>query len=262
MFPILPFILAGVDVVGEAGLNSLIKPLLLAAVLCLPAAAQELTREERTETGAAAQKAREQVDMLPEAARIELKKMYRRYVAAVAKRRESGWDVGVINEAVIEDVDEPFQPARLVDDMLEQRRKEIARYEAAFAKAEGDDPIGTKRLRRTIESKKEELATLRSRSRGEKGLCRDWSDAVWFELRGMDLQHWEVKDQRRTARPYHTGAVACAPVDDPAVCLVFDPWKDGRPSVFAFRAWDENADGGRFPADYFLHELPEKPRDK
>jgi hypothetical protein len=32
----------------------------------------------------------------------------------------------------------------------------------------------------------------------------------------------------------------------------------GKPDVYAFAAWDANAVGGRIPADYFLHQLPEK----
>jgi hypothetical protein len=42
------------------------------------------------------------------------------------------------------------------------------------------------------------------------------------------------------------------------VCLAFDPWEDGRPNVYAYRAWDESAPGGRFPTVYLLHGLPDR----
>ena len=244
---------------GAAVKLPLIAPLLLAALLSLPASAQT---EARDETGVPAQKAREKVEALPEAARVELKKMYRRYGEVVARRLESGWETGVLSEAVIEDVDEPFRPARLIDETIAQRKKEIARLQAAYEKGGGDDPVGTRRLRRALEDKKDELAALVSSNRREKGLCRDWSDAVWFELRGMNLENWSVRDERRAARPFHTAAVACSPAEEPSVCLAFDPWADGRPSVFAYDAWDRADAGGRFPADFFLHALPDKAAEK
>ena len=42
------------------------------------------------------------------------------------------------------------------------------------------------------------------------------------------------------------------------VCLAFDPWTEGKPSVYAYRAWDAKEAGARIPAEYFLHGLPEK----
>ena len=46
------------------------------------------------------------------------------------------------------------------------------------------------------------------------------------------------------------------------VCLAFDPWEDGRPNVYAYSAWDESSPGGRFPAEYFLHGLPDRVVEK
>jgi hypothetical protein len=39
---------------------------------------------------------------------------------------------------------------------------------------------------------------------------------------------------------------------------VFDPWTEGKPSVYAFQAWDAKQAGARLPAEYLLHGLPEK----
>ncbi len=234
------------------------RTLFFALLLALPASAQDA----REETGQRAQKAREAVDALPPEARVELKRMYRRYKDLVTKKLDAGWRTGVLSEAVIEDVDEPFQPARLVEGMIELRKKEVARIQDAVNKVASDDPYNDKRLRAQLDDKKAELADLISRDKREKGLCRDWSDLIWSEFVGMNLEYWAPRDERRGARPYHTGAVAGAPVDSPSVCLVFDPWADGRPSVFAFMAWDESAPGGRFPAEYFLHVLPDKVEKK
>jgi hypothetical protein len=226
----------------------------LAAVLllALSASAQEV------EIGLRAQKARELVDALPVPARVELKKMYRRYKAAVTRKLEAGWGTGVLSEAVIEDVDEPFQPARLVEGMIDLRKKELAKLQETLATVASDDPYNDKRVRAAIDSKKDELNALISRNKREKGLCRDWSDLVWSEFVSMQLEYWGARDERRATRPYHTAAVACSPADSPTVCLAFDPWEDGRPNVYAYGAWDESAPGGRFPAEYFMHDLPDK----
>ncbi len=235
--------------------HSVTRPLALLILLALPASAQD-------SPGLAAQKAREKVENLPIEARVELKKMYRRYAELVSRKLEAGWSPRVLSEAVIEDVDEPFQPARLVEELLKRRKEDVARIEAAFNKGAGEDPGGTARLRRVLEEKRAELAKLKARDRREKGLCRDWSDQIWHEFVGMKLEHWAPRDDRRSARPFHTSAVACAPADDPSVCLAFDPWEDGRPSVYAYDAWDQNAQGGRFPAEFFLHGLPDKVPEK
>ena len=204
-------------------------------LLALPGHAQEA----REETGLRAQKARELVDALPIEARVELKKMYRRYKELVTRKLDAGWRTGVLSEAVIEDVDEPFQPARLVTGMIELRKQELAKLQAALAKVASDDPYNDKRVRSALDDKKIELAELVSRNKREKGICRDWSDLIWFEFTNMELAHWAVRDERRAARPYHTAAVACAPAESPTVCLAFDPWTDGRPSIYSFLAWDE-----------------------
>lgn len=232
------------------------RALALALLLASPAAAQD------GEAGLRAQQARELVDALPPAARVELKKMYRRYREVVARKLEAGWRTGVLSEAVIEDVDEPFQPARLVEGMIALRKKEIAGLQESLASLSGDDPYKDKRLRNALEAKRDELARLVSQNKREKGLCRDWSDLIWSELTAMDLEHWGARDERRATRPYHTAAVVCSPSDSPAVCLAFDPWEDGRPNVYAYQAWDESAPGGRFPAEYFLHGLPDRVEKK
>jgi hypothetical protein len=188
--------------------------------------------------------------------------MYRRYKELVTKKLDAGWQTGLLSEAVIEGVDEPFQPARLVTGMIDLRRKELAKLQEKLKLVAPDDPYNDKRVRAAIDDKKRELDVLVSRDKREKGLCRDWSDTIWFEFTNMELEYWAPRDDRRTARPYHTGAVVCTPLDSPSVCLVFDPWADGRPSVFDFMAWDENAPGGRFPAEYFIHQLPDKVEKK
>lgn len=226
--------------------------LLLACSPAAPVAAQE------AETGLRAQKTRELIDALPVEARVELKKMYRRYKEVVARKLDAGWHTGLLSEAVIEDVDEPFQPARLVEGMIELRKKEVTRLQEALSKVANDDPYGDKRVRDALEAKRAELAALISRDKREKGLCRDWSDMIWSEFTAMNLEYWGARDERRATRPYHTAVIACSPADSSTVCLAFDPWEDGRPNVFAYGAWDESAPGGRFPAEYFLHGLPDK----
>jgi len=226
--------------------------LALLLLLAAPASAQE------AEAGLRAQQAREQADALPVEARVELKKMYRRYKQLVARKLETGWRTGVLSEAVIEDVDEPFQPARLLEGMIELRKQEAAKIQESLKALPPDDPYNDKRLRAALEAKRDELKALVARSKREKGLCRDWSDLIWSEFMSMELEHWGVRDERRATRPYHTAAVACSPADSPAVCLAFDPWEDGRPNVFAYGAWDESAPGGRFPAAYFMHGLPDR----
>jgi len=229
-----------------------VRALALALLLAVPASAQE------AETGARAQHTRELVDALPVEARVELKKMYRRYKQAVSRKLDEGWHTGLLSEAVIEDVDEPFQPARLLTGMIELRKQELVKLQESLADLPDGEPSKDKRLRSAIDDKRRELAALVSRNKREKGLCRDWSDMIWSEFTAMNLEHWGARDERRATRPYHTAAVACSPADSPAVCLAFDPWEDGRPNIFAYSAWDEAAPGGRFPAEYFLHGLPDR----
>ena len=227
---------------------AVLAPLLLA--LSLSASAQE-------EPGAPAQKAREAVLALPPEARVELKKLFRAYGKLVADRLDKGWSPGVISEAVIEGRDEPFQPARLVEDALAARRRQVA----ALEERARDASASASRLRRDreqLEIRRRELKELERKSKREKGLCRDWSDFVWFELLKLEPEHWALREETRRARPYHTATVACSPVEEPTVCLVFDPWEDGRANIVALGAWDENARGGRLPAKFFIHELPDE----
>ncbi len=228
------------------------RALALTLLLTFPASAQE------AETGLRAQKTRELIDALPAPARVELKKMYRRYKEAVTRKLDTGWRTGVLSEAVIEDIDEPFQSARLIESMIELRKTEVAKIQEALKALASDDPYNDKRLRAALEAKREQLRTLIASNKREKGLCRDWSDLVWSEFMSMNLEYWGARDERRATRPYHTGVVACSPADSPTLCLVFDPWEDSRPNVFDYGAWDESAPGGRFPAEFFLHGLPDK----
>ncbi len=232
----------------------------LAVLLALPAGASELTTDP--DVGRRAQMAREIIESQPVAARVELKRMYKRYKDAVTRKLDAGWSTGLLSEAVIEGVDEPFQSARLIDDMISRRKKEVERVKAALAKVAPDDPYNDKKLRAVLEEKQAALAALLSKNKREKGICRDWSDLVWSEFVAMELEHWTARDERRGARPYHTAAVACTPVEEPRVCLAFDPWEDGRPNVYSFVAWDESSPGGRFPAEYFIHHLPDKAEEK
>lgn len=221
----------------------------MCAVLAAPAAAQY----DPEEPGAPAQKAREAIAALEREPRAELKKMYRKYAELVAAKREKGWGWGVLSEAVIAETDDPFRPARLLEEGLAGRQKDADRLEKAVR-----EPVSAaemRRRRRELDDARADLLRLKKLARREMGVCRDWSDAVWSMLEGLKLEHWTARDDARRARPYHTAAIACAPAEDPTVCLAFDPWEDGRPGVYAFRAWDEKEPGGRLPAKYFLHEL-------
>jgi hypothetical protein len=176
-----------------------VRLLLLAALLALPGAAAELTTDP--DVGVRAQKARDILEAQPVEARVELKRMYKRYKEVVPKKLDADWSTGLLSEAVIEGVDEPFQPARLVDDMIARRRKEVERVKAALAKVAPDDPYNDKRIRAVLEEKQAELARLLSKNKREKGICRDWSDLVWSEFVALELEHWAVRDERRSARP-------------------------------------------------------------
>jgi len=226
--------------------------LLLALLITPPAAALDVDAP-----GEPALRARAAIEALPVEARVELRQMFRRYREEVARRLEQGWESGLLNDAVIEDVDEPFQPARLLEDAEKNRKKELAALEAALKTSDADANEHGKLLAK-LRDKQDDLDRLRRKLGREKGICRDWSDDVWSLLTKMNLDNWTVDDRRRTARPYHTAAVACAPADEPTVCLAFDPWSEGQAQVYAYPAWDGHEPGGRIPADYFLHGLPEK----
>jgi hypothetical protein len=230
-----------------------VRAFILLALLIVPAA----RAVDVEQPGAPALRARDAVEALPLEARRELRRMYMRYREEVALRVEQGWTPGLLSDAVIEDVDDPFQPARLLEDAEKNRRKFLAEQKAALAKISPDSPEYACQLQR-IENQKEVVARAQAKNAREKGICRDWSDDVWFLLTKMDLDHWTVDDRRRESRPFHTAAVACSPQEDPSVCLAFDPWIEGKPSVYAFSAWDAKEPGGRLPAEYFLHGLPEK----
>lgn len=233
--------------------------LLLAGMLL---AARPAAADVGNAPGRAAAKSRRLIENLPVEARVELRRMYRRYAEAVSTRLEQGWRSGLLDEGAIsgEGVSEqPFQPARLIEDMLRSRRREIKDLEASLARMSPDDDLPAyNRLRRQINAKTAELVELRAKSARGKGLPRDWSDLVWHEFVEMNLSHWTPRDEVRRARPFHAAAVACSPAQAPVVCLAFDPWREGDADVFAFDAWDDDVLGGRFPRDYLLHDLPAK----
>ena len=223
----------------------------MALLLVLPASAEP--------PGRPALRTRARLDALPVEARAELRKLYFRYVDVVSQRLDQGWKEGVLTEAVIEDVDEPFQPARLLAASVQKRQQEVSSLEKTLAKAPPDAPEHAATLRR-LNAKKSDLKAAETKLGREKGLCRDWSDMIWSEITTLNPSYWAVEDRRRQARPFHTGAVLCASQEDDShpACLVFDPWEEGKPEVFAFEAWDSHDLGGKIPADYFLHVLPEK----
>lgn len=209
------------------------------------------------EPGAPALRTKDAIEALPFDARLELRRMYMRYREEVAKRVEQGWEPALLSAAVIEDADDPFQSARLLEESEKNRRKFLTDLQAKLATMNRDDAEYGRQMRR-IDTETEVVARAKKKNAREKGICRDWSDDVWFLLTQMNPDHWTVDDRRRTSRPFHTAAIACAPQEDPTVCLAFDPWSEGKASVYAFRAWDAQEPGARIPAEYFLHGLPEK----
>lgn len=229
-----------------------VRALFLVLLLAAPAGAVDME-----EPGAPALRAKNAIEALPLEARLELRRMYMRYRDEVAKRVEQGWTPSLLSEAVIEDADDPFQSARLLEDAEKNRRKFLADLQAKLATLSRDDIEYGRQMRR-IDNEKEVVERAIKKNSREKGICRDWSDDVWFLLTQMNLDQWTVDDRRRTSRPFHTAAIVCSPQDDPTVCLAFDPWAEGKPSVYAFNAWDAKEPGARLPAEYFIHGLPEK----
>lgn len=247
------------DKTGAASYTSGVRRLLLALLLAAPAAAQDDAGEP---PGRAAGRTRRLLENLPVEARAELRRMYRRYAELVTTRLEQGWTPRLLDEAAIAgegEGEQPFKPARLVEDMMRARRREIRELEDSLKRTSPERELPHyNRTRRAIQDKTLELKALREKALREKGLSRDWSDAVWHDLIAQELSHWSARDAVRRARPFHTGTVVCSNEGEPPVCLVFDPWPEGKADVFAFEAWDENEQGGRFPRDYMLFGLPEK----
>ncbi|MFI5362993.1 MAG: hypothetical protein ACHQ49_13565 [Elusimicrobiota bacterium] len=207
--------------------------------------------------GAPAARARDAIEALPVEARVELRRMYMAYAEEVAARVDQGWTPGLLSDAVIEDVDDPFQPGRLLEDADNDHRRKSAAADAELAKLGADSAAYAAQARRADDERKAYDGAHRRNARG-KGICRDWSDDVWFILARTNPDEWAVDDRRRGARPYHSAAVACSPQENPSVCLAFDPWAEGKPSMYAYPAWDAKEPGGRLPAEFFLHGLPEK----
>ena len=223
-------------------------PLLLAGLLLsLPASALDPDAP-----GTRALRVRAAIESLPTPARAELRRMFLLYRRRIADRLDRGWSSARLDDAVIERAPQPEPPARLLEQTVAARRKELEDLQSRGDEADA--------LVKDIRTKKRELARALSRLSRAQGLCLDWSDDVWFALRSLHLRHWTVADRRRTTRPFHTAAVACSPPQNPAVCLAFDPWSRGQPDVLGLAAWDAQEPGGRIPMDYFLHDLPEQPR--
>lgn len=234
---------------------------LAAVLLSLPAVFAGAAGEGEP-PGRAAGKSRRLLENLPVETRAELRRLYRRYEELVSTRLEAGWKAGLLDESSIAGQggsERPSRPARLLEDMARARRLEIAGLEETLKRASPDKELPHySRTRRSIQEKTLELNALRAEAAREKGLCRDWSDAVWHELTLMEPAHWTARDAVRAARPFHTGAVLCAASENGELCLVFDPWPEGRADVFAFDAWDDARPGGRLPRDFMLYGLPEK----
>ena len=119
------------------------RALLLAVLLAPGAGAVDMEAP-----GAPALRTRDAVEALPLEARLELRRLYMKYRDQVASRVEQGWTPGLLSDAVIEDVDDPFQPARLLEDAEKNRRKFLADLQAAFAKMTPDSPGYARQMQR------------------------------------------------------------------------------------------------------------------
>lgn len=195
---------------------------------------------------------------LPREAQKELFVLYATYNEAVQKRMEDGWYAGLLSGELVEEPDMVRLPARQTEAALAKRSKELKALEAQYEKLRGE--LASAGVRPRIEAKKLEVRKARKADSRGKGLCIDWSDMVWAELLKLPLEHWRVRDERRTAAPYHTSAVVCTPQESPEVCLAFDPWEEGRPDVFEFRSWDEGSRKDKVAPEFFIHQLPEPGR--
>jgi hypothetical protein len=224
---------------------------------------------------------------LPHQTQVELSQLYRSYVAVVKKRREMGWHTGLFSGELVEHPDEPMIPARQLEDSIVKRQAELKTLEDALAREKAapaaaapaikpetvessladwssSAPTGKAEPRYTetelaVRAKKKELKRFQRQLGRSKGLSIDWSDAVWAELLKLDTPSWSVTDQARQTTPLHNGTVLCTPPENPALCLVFDPWKNGEPDVYAYDSWNEGSLDSRIAPDYFLNRLPDAP---
>lgn len=224
---------------------------------------------------------------LPHQTQYELAQLYRSYVAVISKRREQGWHTALYSGELVEHPDEPMVPARQLEESIAKRQTELKALEdelarekaatGAAAPAPAPSPAEssitdwasgspTNRPEQSysetelaVKAKKKELKRFQRQLGRSKGLSIDWSDAVWAELLKVDAPSWSVTNQARQTTPLHNGVVLCTPPENPALCLVFDPWKNGAPDVYDFKTWDEGSFDGRVDSDYFLNRLPDAP---
>jgi hypothetical protein len=212
------------------------------------------------------------IKTLPAEAQVELFTIYAHYNDMVAKRLEEGWRAGLLSDEGTKASQDDTLPARQLEEAIRSRETEI---KTLTDRQENPDPKTEALLRRKREAAQLRLSALRGALARSKGTCLDWSDLVWAELGRLKPEHWSVRDQERTERPFHTSAVLCSPPaseesngcsdSSPGrcleagrqVCLVFDPWQRGKADVYEFGSWDQGLFAGRVPADFFLHELPE-----
>lgn len=194
----------------------------------------------------------------PRDALVELRRLYDRYTALVeSKREDAGWSYGLVSEELSSGDEDVIVPARQLEEAAKSRAAELAALKAKLAAGEQTLPqAALEDLRWQVEKKRREARAAARAAAREKGTCVDWSDLVWFTLRGLDLQDWSVQDTTRQAPPRHTAAVLCTPADSPELCLAFDPSITGEPDVYEFESWDKGSRAGRLPPEFFLHHLP------
>jgi hypothetical protein len=236
--------------------------LLLLALLALLAAPASVRAQdqEQDSPGLPAMLAQNRIDGLPASARYELRRMFLRYRDEVSTRLDEGWSADLLSDATLDDPDAPFQPARLLESAVRDRRAEIAALEKKMAETNQNTQAYSRLLDRA-DDLKDGLWSLEHKAARQAGNCRDWSDDIWAALTALHPTGWSISDLQRTAMPYLTSAVACwggDPGDADAVCLAFDPWGNGKTNVYAFDAWDQKAPGGRIPPNFFLNDLPKK----
>jgi len=213
------------------------------------------------------------VRTLPAEAQVELFTLYARYNDVVSKRRDEGWRAGLLSDEGTKTSQYDSLPARQLEEAIRNREIEI---KTLTKRLKPPGPEIETRLSRKLESAQLRLTALRDALARSEGTCQDWSDLVWAELGRLKPEHWSVRDQQRTARPFHTGAMLCSPPASEQenacsdstpgrcldagrrVCLVFDPWQRGQADVYDFGAWDQDLFASRVPADFFLLELPEQ----
>lgn len=228
---------------------------LLCALLSWPAdaALPRGTRDLSLETQAA-------LRGLEREAQEELFTLFRRYNDTVARRVEEGWFSGLLSDDLVARPEDNHLPARQIEEALAKRERELKALLRELEAVRGR--VGENAARQRVAAKRKEVSEWRSASKRAKGLCIDWSDAVWADLIKARAEQWDIRDRRRSRRPFHTAAVACAPADEPTVCLVFDPWESGRADVYPLADWDEGSFQTRLPGEFFIHELPEPKRKR